>query len=123
METSRQTHVQEPGAKRLHRGPSARRAQERGRRHEALEAAWHAILCVRIENVTIRGIAPELKATTRTVVHHLRSAGIVLRDALNQLLKGMVDEVMRHLEGVAGITSVDRIHHAFLLHEAEGKTA
>ncbi|SIO72375.1 hypothetical protein SAMN05444172_8787 [Burkholderia sp. GAS332] len=73
--------------------------------------------------MTIRGIAAELQATTRTVVHHLRSAGIVLRDELHQLIKGMVDEVMRHLEGVAGITSVDRIHHAFLLHEEGGKTA
>lgn len=88
-------------------------AHER-KRGEVLEAAWRCILRVGLENVTIREIAAELRATTGTVVHYFRTKDEILLYALDQLISGIVQEVEKSVEGVEGLTRLEKILYASL---------
>lgn len=84
------------------------------KRAEVLEATWRAILRVGLENVTIREIAAELKATTGAVVHYFRTKDEVLLYALDHLIRAMEADVQRQLEGVSGIARLETLLHASL---------
>lgn len=84
------------------------------KRIDVLEATWRSILRVGLEQVTIREIASELKASTGTVVHYFRTKDEILVYALDHLISGMVAEIEKRLEGVTGLARLEQILFASL---------
>jgi AcrR family transcriptional regulator len=91
------------------------------KRIEVLEATWRSIRRVGLEQVTIREIASELKATTGTVVHYFRTKDEILVYALDHLISGMVAEIESSLQGVAGLARLEQMLYASLPLDEEGE--
>jgi AcrR family transcriptional regulator len=106
---------------RTRAGTDAQAAAYERKRVEVLEAAWRCILRVGLENVTMREIAAELRATTGTVVHYFRSKDEILLSALDHLVSAILQDVQARVAGLSGLERLEQMLYALLPVDEEGE--